>query len=168
MLNALPLRYMCAILLNVQEKMSALSAFTPPPDYYTKGNVFVCVCGGRRCRQAARECNGVWLGRMPARQALYYTLVMVCGRASHRGASQNGGEFLATSGALHWDAQPATLDNPKSGMHPSHRVHPRLLGKRCLNQDFRDLWIDRMPGDGPIPIRWVSSRRLKRHTAVAK
>ena len=35
-----------------------------------------------------------------------------------RGASQDGGEFLATSGELHWDAQPATLDNPKSGLHP--------------------------------------------------
>ena len=34
------------------------------------------------------------------------------------GASQDGGEFLATSGELHWDAQPATLDNPKSGLHP--------------------------------------------------
>ncbi len=34
------------------------------------------------------------------------------------GASQNGGEFLATSGELHWDAQPATLDNLKSGMLP--------------------------------------------------
>ena len=31
LLNALPLLYMSAILLNVQEKMSALSAFTPPP-----------------------------------------------------------------------------------------------------------------------------------------
>ena len=30
-MNALPLRYMSAILLNVQEKMSALSAFIPPP-----------------------------------------------------------------------------------------------------------------------------------------
>ena len=33
-------------------------------------------------------------------------------------ASPNGGEFLATSGKLHWDPQPATLDNPKSGMNP--------------------------------------------------
>ena len=37
------------------------------------------------------------------------------------GASQNRGEFLATSGELHWDAQPTTLDNPKSGMHPDAR-----------------------------------------------
>ena len=42
------------------------------------------------------------------------------------GASQNGGEFLATSGELHWDAQPATLDNPKSGMHPLKGVHPKM------------------------------------------
>ena len=34
-----------------------------------------------------------------------------------RGASQSGGEFLATFGELNWDPQPATLDNPKSGMH---------------------------------------------------
>ena len=33
------------------------------------------------------------------------------------GASQSGGEFLATFGELNWDPQPATLDNPKSGMH---------------------------------------------------
>ncbi len=51
--NALPLRYMSAILLNVQGKMSALSAFTPPPlDYYTKGNVLFAfaeaVAAGRR------------------------------------------------------------------------------------------------------------------------
>ena len=47
-------------------------------------------------------------------------------------------------------------------------VYPIFLGKRYLNQDFRDLWIDRMPGDGPIPIRWEETHRLKRHTAVAK
>ena len=33
------------------------------------------------------------------------------------GAFQSGGEFPATSGELHWDPQPATLDNLKSGMH---------------------------------------------------
>ena len=95
--NALPLHYMSAILLNVQEKMSALSAFTPPRLLYEVERL-VCVCGGRRCRQAARECNGVWLGRMPARQTLYHTLVLVCGRASHRGAVQNGGELYCKVG----------------------------------------------------------------------
>ncbi len=29
-----------------------------------------------------------------------------------------------------------------------YRVHPRMLGKRCLNRDFRDLWIHRMQDDG--------------------
>ena len=48
-------------------------------------------------------------------------------RSKAGGASQNGGEFLATSGELHWDAQPATLDNPKSGMHPKPGVHPRFF-----------------------------------------
>ena len=38
----------------------------------------------------------------------------------------------------------------------------------CWNQRRPNLWIDRMADDGPIPIRWVSSRRLKRHIAVAK
>ncbi len=33
------------------------------------------------------------------------------------GAFQSGGGFAATFGELHWDPQPATLDNPKSGMH---------------------------------------------------
>ena len=36
-----------------------------------------------------------------------------------QGASQNGGEFRTTSGENHWSPQPATLVNPKSGMHPS-------------------------------------------------
>ena len=46
---------------------------------------------------------------------------------SQGGASQDGGEFLATSGELHWDAQPATLDNPKSGMHPHRGCIPDFL-----------------------------------------
>ena len=97
------------------EKNVRFVRFYPPPPSRLLYEVerLVCVCGGRRCWQAARECNGVRLSRMPARQTLYHTLVLVCGRASHRDASQNGGEFLATSGELHWDAQPATLDNPK-------------------------------------------------------
>ena len=81
------------------EKMSALSAL-PPPLTTIRNETFFRVDGGWRCWQAAREYNGVRFGRMPARQTLYHTLVMVCGRASQRGASQNGGEFLATSGEL--------------------------------------------------------------------
>ena len=45
------------------------------------------------------------------------------------GASQNRGAFLATSGELHWDAQPTTLDNPKSGMHPAFGVYPGFLAR---------------------------------------
>ena len=48
------------------------------------------------------------------------------------GASQNGGEFLATSGELRWDAQPATLDNPKSGMHPALGGASQIIGEICL------------------------------------
>ena len=33
------------------------------------------------------------------------------------GCISKWGEFLATFGELNWDPQPATLDNPKSGMH---------------------------------------------------
>ena len=98
-LNALPLRaprgHPSAILLNIQGKMSALSALIPPPPPRLLYEVdrLVCVCGGRRCRQAAREYNGVWLGRMPARQTLYHTLFMVCGRASHRVHPKMGASF---------------------------------------------------------------------------
>ena len=48
------------------------------------------------------------------------------GCTPQRGASQDGGEFLATSGELHWDAQPATLDSPKSGLHPDARVRFKM------------------------------------------
>ena len=43
------------------------------------------------------------------------------------------------------------------GCTPIGWVCPGFSGKGCLNQDSRDLWIDRMADDGPIPIRWVSS-----------
>ena len=49
-----------------------------------------------------------------------------------QGASQNGGEFLANSGELHWDLQPATLDNPKSGMHPLSQGVSQIIGENCL------------------------------------
>ncbi len=81
-LNALPLSLYERDFTKRLGKMSALSAFTPPPSRLLyEGKRLVYVCGGRGCRQAARECNGVWLGRMPARQTLYHTLVLVCGRA---------------------------------------------------------------------------------------
>ena len=49
-----------------------------------------------------------------------------------------------------------------------HRVHPRLWGSRRLNQDFRDLRMDRIAGDGSIPMQWVISHRLKGHIAIAE
>ena len=69
--NALPLRNMSAILLNIQEKMSALSAFTPPPPFRLlyEGKRLFCVCGGWRWWQAARG----WLCLTDA-QRYYNTL----------------------------------------------------------------------------------------------
>ena len=173
--NALPLRaprgHPSAILLNVQEKMSALSAFTPPPlNYYTKGNVLFAfaeaVAAGRRPGSATgsgsagclhdRHCTTLlyWCAAGPLTGvrftmgvSFWLSLESYTGfrcqplwsppnldHTLSQGASQNGGEFLATSGELRWDLQPATLDNPKSGMHPSHRTYPRslIIGEICL------------------------------------
>ena len=153
--------------------MSALSALPPPPsDCYTKETSF-CVCGARRGRQAAKECEGVWLGRIAARRTLYHTFVLVCGGGLTEGAGQNGGEFLAISGKLHWIPKPATLVAPKSGPHPSQRYvsgnsgqtlsetgYSCLAAAKCPNCWIRrrpDLWIDRMAGDGSIPAQGVFS-----------
>ncbi len=126
MLNALPLRaprgHPSAILLNVQEKMSALSAFTPPPLSITIRRETSCL----RLRRPSLAAGGQGVQRGLARPDACTTDIVphsctgVRPGLSQR-ASQNGGEFLATSGELRWDLQPATLDNPKSGMHPSHR-----------------------------------------------
>ena len=64
MLNAPPLRYMSAILLNVQEKMSA---FTPPPVTTIRNETFFGVDVGWRCWQAAKG----WLCLTDAQR--YYT-----------------------------------------------------------------------------------------------
>ena len=63
LLNALPLLYMSAILLNVQEKMSALSAFTPPPPYEhmfqilsEPGAGFAGLAAGVRCAKWTQFC----------------------------------------------------------------------------------------------------------------
>ena len=81
LLNALPLRYMSAFTKRSGKNVRFVRFYPPPPRLLYEGERLVCVYGGRRCRQAARECNGGWLGRMPARQTLYHTLVLVCGRA---------------------------------------------------------------------------------------
>ena len=109
MFNALPLRYMSAFTKRSGKNVRYVR-FTPPPPprLLYEGKRLVCVCGGRRCRQAARECNGVWLGRMPARRTLYHTLVLVCGRASHiisdaplsQGVSRIIGEICLTIGGF--------------------------------------------------------------------
>ena len=59
-----------------------------------------------------------------------------------QGAVQNGDEFLAISGKLHWIPKPATLVAPKSGPHPSPRCIPDQWG------DLPDRWRLR-------PGRWV-------------
>ena len=78
------------------------------------------------------------------------------------GACQNRGEFLATSGELHWDAQPTTLDNPKSGMHPwALGCGPQRGGV------FGDLWTaTRIAGETPafpgaIPQIWTFTLRAR-------
>ena len=48
-----------------------------------------------------------------------------------RGCIPKWGRVLATSGELHWDAQPATQDNPISGMHPGRDVS-QIIGETCL------------------------------------
>ena len=145
MLNALPLRYMTAIILNVQEKMSALSAFTPPQ--ITIRRATSCL----RLRRPSLPAGGQGVQRGLARPDACTTDIVPHSCTGVRpglsqGASQNGGEFLATSGELHWDAQPATLDNPKSGMHPSHRSSQGRIS---------DHWGD-LPDHGRLrPGRWV-------------
>ena len=46
------------------------------------------------------------------------------------GAVQNGGEFLAISGKLHWIPKPATLVAPKSGPHPPRLSIPVITALR--------------------------------------
>ena len=67
-------------------------------------------------------------GRGRLRQRAYTAAAGGVNQRVWMGASQDGGEFLATSGELHWDAQPATLDNPKSGLHPDARVRFKMGG----------------------------------------
>ena len=122
-LNALPLRaprgHPSAILLNIQGKMSALSALPPPPAPITIRSGPSCL----RLRRPSLPAGGQGVQRSLARphacttDIIPHTFYGVRPGLS-QGASQNGGEFLATSGKLHWDAQAATLDNPKYGMHP--------------------------------------------------
>ena len=82
--------------------MSALSAFTPPPlpDYYAKENALFAFAEAVAAGRRPKECNGVWLGRMPARQTLYHTLVQVCGRPSNECASQIIREICLTIGGF--------------------------------------------------------------------
>lgn len=47
-----------------------------------------------------------------------------------------------------------------------HRLLPRLSGRRRLNQDFRDMRMDRIAVDGSMLMQWVFSRRLNGHTAL--
>ena len=101
----------------------------------------------------------------------YYTKKIPCARLRRPSlptGDQRVQRGLAQPNACTTDIIPHSCTGMRQRPGRFVRVHPIFLGKRCLNQDFRDLWIDRMPGDGSIPIRWVSSHRLKRHTAVAK
>ncbi len=66
LLDALPLRYMSAITKRSGQNVRFVRFYPPPSRLLYEGERLVCVCGGRLCWQAAKECNGVWLGRMPA------------------------------------------------------------------------------------------------------
>ena len=128
--------------------MSALSAFTPPPPpprLLHEGERFVCVCVGRRCRQAARECNGVWLGRLPARPTLYHTLVLVCGRASHRPSQ---GRIPDDWGDLpdHWRLRPGRwvwphlTDNQLAYTHNKPGYTPGSAGAWLAASNFSKIY----------------------------
>ncbi len=89
-----------ARLLNNQEKMSALSAFTPPPpDYYTKGNVLFAfaeaVAAGRRPGSATGSGS---VGCLHDRHCT--TLLSWCAAGSHRGVSRVIGEICLTIGGI--------------------------------------------------------------------
>ena len=148
--NALPLRYMSAFTKRSGKNVRFVRFYPPPPlDYYTKGDV---------------------------PKIDYYTkgdVLFAFAEAVAAGRRPGSATGSGAAGCLHacmTDIVPHSCYGVRPGL--SQGMHPQgcilLLGKRCLNQDFRDLWIDRMAGDGPIPIRWVSSHRLKRHTAVAQ
>ena len=95
------------------QKCPLCPLYPPPPLITIRNETFFRVDEGWRCWQAAKG----WLCLTDAQR--YYTTFLFGGcQARQMGASQNGGEFLATSGELHCVPQPATLDNPKSGMHP--------------------------------------------------
>ncbi len=139
LLDALPLRYMSAI----TKRSGKMSALPPPPlRLLYEGERLVCICGGRRCRQAAGECNGVWLGRMPARPTLYHTLVMVCGRASHRVHPKMGASFWLPLGSYAGMLSPLLWTTPNLGCTP-------LTGRIPDHwEDLPDHWRLR-------PGRWV-------------
>ncbi len=135
MLNALPLLYRSAITIHSGKNVRFVRFYPPPPRLLYEGERLVCGCGGRRCRQAARECSGVRLGRMPARLTLYHTLVLVCGRASHRVQFKMGAGLGRVSGQRHGlrARRPRSQgDVPKSGMHPLTGRISQITGEICL------------------------------------
>ena len=162
-MDALPLRYMSAGLLrhwchelpgnlagraDIFQDIELFSVrnvrFYPPPPsrLLYEGKCLFCVCGGRRCRQAARERNGVWLGRMPARPTLYHTLVMMCGRASHRVHPKMGASFWLPLGSYTGMLSPLLWTTPNLGCTP-------LTGR------IADHWGD-LPDHWRLrPVRWV-------------
>ena len=142
LLNALPLRYMSAITKRSGKNVRFVRFYPPPPpDYYTKGIVLFsfaeAVAAGRRPESATGSGSAGCLHDRHCTTLLYWC---AAGRKG-AGASQDGGEFLATSGELHWDAQPATLDNPKSGMHPKGAQAMLTLRARLLSHRWHEIPI---------------------------
>lgn len=78
--------------------------------------------------------------RVPQRCVMFGSLPRhVTGRKcwSRVGASQNGGEIQATSGELYRDPYPATLENPKSEMHPHGSGFGGIWSRSILKIRFR-------------------------------
>ena len=142
--NVLPLQLFERIFTKRLVKMSALSALPPPPSRLLyEGRRLICVGGGCRCRQASRERNGGWLGRMPARQTLYHTLLLVSGRASRRAHRGPLGERCLNQDFQDKRIVRMTDDGPI--------LVPWLKGQIATTQSFRmhaSQWVwSRLGGD---------------------
>ena len=97
--------------------------FTPPPlEYYTKENVLVAfaeaVVAGRRPGSATGSGSAGCLHDRHYTTHLYWCAAGFTGG----GASQNGGEFLATSGELYWSLSPLLWTTPNLGCTLTGRI----------------------------------------------
>ena len=139
--------------------MSALSALPPPPpsDCYTKETSF-CVCGARSGRQAAKECDGVWLGRIAARRTLYHTFVLVCGGGLTEGVHPKmGASFWLPLGSYTGMLSPLLWTTPNLGCTP-HRG--RAIANFGIAANLMPLLGKNRRSDGLISLGWHPIRLL--------